>query len=69
MNNIRGTHIFGDLTMCDKDYLFSLEMGKVKKEAFEIIARNNLTVLGSYFHPFENGAFTGVIALSESHVT
>ena len=54
--------------MCDHDYLFNLNMEKVKQDTLEIITKNNLTVLGSYFHLFENKSFTGVIALSESHV-
>jgi S-adenosylmethionine decarboxylase len=69
MKSTIGTHILGDLRMCESNYLFSLNMEKVKKDALEIIAKNNFTVLGSYFHRFDNESFTGIIALSESHVS
>lgn len=54
---------------CDPDYLFDLDMEGVKKKVSEIIKRNDLTELGSYYHRFDNNSFTGVIALSESHVS
>ncbi len=59
----------GDLIKCDPDYLFSLNMEEVKKKVSEIIAKNNFTELGSYYHKFDNNSFTGVVALSESHVS
>lgn len=68
METVNGTHIIGDLKMCDENYLFDLDMEKVKEETFEIIKRNKMTILGNHFHLFDNNSFTGVIALSESHV-
>ena len=68
MESGAGTHIIGNLKMCDHKFLFSLDMEKIKEETLEIIKRNNLMALGSYFHLFDNGSFTGVIALAESHV-
>ncbi len=64
-----GTHIIGDIRECDPDYLFNLNMEEIKKEVSEIIKNNNLTELGSYYHLFDNNSFTGIIALSESHVS
>jgi S-adenosylmethionine decarboxylase len=69
MNNPIGTHIMGDLVNCDPDYLFGLDMEEVRKKVSEIIQKNNLTELGSYYHKFDNDSFTAVIALSESHVS
>lgn len=69
MNNPIGTHIVGDLTQCDPDYLFGLDMNEIKKKVSEIIAKNNFTELGSYYHQFDNNSFTGIVALSESHVS
>ncbi len=69
MKKLIGTHIMGDLSQCDSDYLFSLDSNKIEKKVSEIIAKNNFTKLGSYFHRFENNSFTGVVALSESHVS
>lgn len=69
MNTPIGTHIMGDLLKCDPDYLFSLNVEEVKKKVSEIIKRNDLTELGSYYHRFDNNSFTGVVALSESHVS
>jgi S-adenosylmethionine decarboxylase proenzyme len=69
MENGTGTHIIGDLKMCDQNYLFGLDMEAIKKKSIEIIQKNSFTVLGSYFHRFENNSFTGIIALSESHVS
>lgn len=64
-----GTHIIGDLKLCDSNYLFNLDMEEIKKKVSEIIKKNNLTELGSYYHLFGNNSFTGVVALSESHVS
>lgn len=69
MKKTIGTHIVGDLRMCDSGYLSRLDMEAVKREVYEIIKKHNLTVLGSYFHLFKNNSFTGVVALSESHVS
>lgn len=69
MKKTIGTHIVGDLRMCDSGYLSCLDMKTVKREVYEIIKKHNLTVLGSYFHLFKNNSFTGVVALSESHVS
>lgn len=69
MNKPIGTHIMGDLSMCDSNFLFSLNMEETKKKVCEIITKYNFTVLGNYFHLFDNNSFTGVVALSESHVS
>lgn len=59
----------GDLINCDPDYLFNLNLEEIKRKVSEIIKINNLTELGSYYHRFDNNSFTGIIALSESHVS
>ncbi|MCX6765519.1 MAG: adenosylmethionine decarboxylase [Candidatus Moranbacteria bacterium] len=69
MANPIGTHIIGDLRGCDPDYLFNLDMEEIKKKVSEIIRKNNLTELGSYYYRFDNNSFTGIVALSESHVS
>lgn len=69
MNKPIGTHVMGDLMQCDSDYLFNLNMEEIKKKVSEIVKKNNLTELGSYYHLFDNNSFTGVVALSESHVS
>lgn len=69
MNKPIGTHIMGDLLQCDPDYLFNLVIEDIKRKVSEIIQKNNLTELGSYYHRFENNSFTGIIALSESHIS
>jgi len=69
MNNPIGTHIIGDLVQCDPDYLSNLNMKEIKGKVSEIIKKYNLTELGSYYHQFDNNSFTGIVALSESHVS
>lgn len=69
MNTPIGTHIMGDLMSCDPDYLFSLNVEEIKRKVSKIIKKNDLTELGSYYHRFDNNSFTGIIALSESHVS
>ena len=69
MNNPIGTHIVGNLVKCDPDYLFGLDMNGIKEKVSEIIKNNDLTELGSYYHKFDNNSFTGIVALSESHVS
>lgn len=64
-----GTHIMGDLSGCNSEYLFNIDLGKIKQQVSDIIKRNNFTELGNYYHHFENNSFTGVISLSESHIS
>ena len=69
MKNPIGTHIVADLWHCDSDHLFKLNMEEIKRKVSEIIKKHGFNELGNYYHLFENNSFTGVVALSESHVS
>ncbi len=69
MKNPIGTHIVGDLKQCDSGYLFKLNMEEVKKKISKIIKKHKFTELGNCYHRFDNNSFTGVVALSESHIS
>lgn len=65
--NITGFHIVGKV--------FTSEEGKMKNmEAFrpflsKLIKHKGLNELGSSYHQFSEGGFTGVVILAESHVS
>ena len=67
MKKVEGLHILGTLTLA-VDYVHR-DMDFYKKEISRIIAEAGLTEVGNYYHPFEGGGFTGVVALCESHVS
>src|SRR3989344_424544 len=67
MKKVEGLHILGTLTLA-VDFVHR-EMGFYEKEISRIIAEAGLTEVGNYYHPFEGGGFTGVVALCESHVS
>ena len=66
---MQGTHIIADLKNINFE---SLQISEQVLEDFfsKIIAENNLTQLGSYYHTFWNpNEVTWVIALAESHTS
>lgn len=69
MKKTNGLHIVGDLRMCDSQYLFKLDMDEMRKKISQIVKKNKLKELGNYYHRFGNNSFTGVIAISESHIS
>lgn len=67
MKKVEGLHILGTLTLANTYAHCGMDF--YKTEISQIIARAGLTEVGSYYHPFEGGGFTGVVALCESHVS
>lgn len=67
MKGIKGLHILGTLTLAE-NYAHR-DADFYAKEISRIIAANNLTEVGNYYHRFDAGGFTGVVALCESHVS
>lgn len=67
MKKIDGLHILGTLTLTPR---FTHRKADFYRQAISrIIAANNLTEVGHYYHNFATGGFTGVVALCESHVS
>jgi spermidine synthase len=65
---MKGLHLVGDLTGC-RCAPDSLRSGvDFENKCTEMVHAAGLHLLGSRFHQFEGGGFTGVILLAESHV-
>jgi len=65
---MKGLHLVGDLTgcQCAPD---SLRRGvEFEYKCTEMVRAAGLDVLGTRFHQFDGGGFTGVVLLTESHV-
>ncbi|MDD5197612.1 MAG: adenosylmethionine decarboxylase [Candidatus Gracilibacteria bacterium] len=65
----QGTHIIADCYECNFSEIQRLKMDGTKKYISEIIKNHELTELGAYYHSFGEDAFTGVVALAESHIS
>lgn len=61
-----GLHILAELKNINPDPL--IDFSGIKKFLYHQIELNSLTALGEVFHNFENGGYTGVICLTESHL-
>ncbi len=62
---ITGLHIIGNIN--SRSPLLT-QMNQVKLAISNTIKKYKLHELGSYYHEFDSGGFTGVISLSESHI-
>lgn len=63
---VTGVHLMGEIYSNDPQSLKNLI--KTKKNISEIIKKYYLEELGSFYHQFNTGGFTGVISLVESHI-
>lgn len=67
MNYKPGLHILSEFSSSKID-LFSSSF-HCKKLFDELITTNKLEKVGEVYHDFENGGFTGVVCLTESHIS
>lgn len=68
LNKYIGTHIIGDLYDCDLSHCENYPKKDVVKIFNNLILSCNLNPLGNHIHYFEEGGFTLIIALAESHI-
>lgn len=69
MKQVSGTHCLAELSGCDlRGDTFTDDQACIAWLE-EMVVRNHLTVLKSVGHTFENGGFTAVLLLAESHVS
>ncbi|RMD59989.1 adenosylmethionine decarboxylase [Candidatus Parcubacteria bacterium] len=61
-----GLHILAKLY--SRDLACLRDMPRAKKEISAAVAGAGLQELGSYYHAFPEGGFTGVVCLAESHI-
>jgi S-adenosylmethionine decarboxylase len=61
-----GIHILSSLYACEK--VNSLEKEALSAKITQLLHDNQLTKLGEFFHEFEGGGITALIALAESHL-
>lgn len=64
--HITGLHILGEIYTNNIKNLKS--MTGTRRAVSKIIKRNHLKELGSFYHKFLDGGFTGIISLIESHI-
>jgi S-adenosylmethionine decarboxylase len=62
-----GLHILSEFTSIKKKHLFSSL--SCKKLFDELIISNELEKVGEVYYDFENGGFTAVVCLTESHLS
>lgn len=62
-----GLHILSEFNSSKKDYLFSYSACEVLFN--NLIDSYGLAKVGEVYHDFENGGFTAVICLTESHLS
>ncbi len=70
----RSLHILADLYECEGDQKYFTGKARVRAKALAMIRRVGFTIIASRFHkfsanPHEDGGITGVIIVSESHLT
>ncbi|MFD1255267.1 S-adenosylmethionine decarboxylase family protein [Mucilaginibacter terrae] len=62
-----GLHILAEFTTAKTDYLTS---ASPCRDLFDqLVSDFELTKVGEAYHEFENGGFTGIICLTESHLS
>ncbi|MFQ5560138.1 MAG: adenosylmethionine decarboxylase [Nitrospinota bacterium] len=67
MESQLGTHVFGRLTGCPKEFLETAEA--VRNILFATVQEAGFKTVGDSFHQFEPVGATGIILLSESHIS
>ncbi len=66
---IPGLHILADFydCICEKKYFFDDML--LKNTLLSFVEKSKLHSVGNFFHKFDAGGVTGIIALSESHLS
>lgn len=65
----KGIHIIADLFECDFKWLNAVDQKELEEVVSAKIKDNNLTEVGSFYHSFGRGAYSGVVSLAESHLS
>ncbi len=67
----KGIHIIGDLSDCNLECFVETkkDLPKLKRTITAIIKHNNLSEMGNFYYYFGKNAVTGVISLTESHIS
>lgn len=66
ISTLSGLHLIGDLYQCDPTHLS--DSTELRKRCFQLCKDAGLTVLGDFFHQFEDAGVTGTVVLAESHI-
>jgi S-adenosylmethionine decarboxylase proenzyme len=61
-----GIHILSQLHSCER--VKNLDKETLSAKIVQLLHENQLTVLGEFYHEFEGGGITALIALAESHL-
>ena len=67
MQGIPGLHIIANLKTLNSEKLKDFK--PFKAFASEVIKKYSLTSVGEVYHNFEGGGYTGVLCLTESHLS
>ena len=70
----KSLHILADFYGCAGDPMFFTHKRKVRAKTLQMIRRSGLKIIASRFHKFDphaagEGGVTGVVIVSESHLT
>jgi len=65
---MKGLHLVGDLSGCQCDPAALRHGVDFEAKCTEMVSTAGLEVIGTRFHQFDGGGFTGAVLLAESHV-
>jgi len=65
---MKGLHLVGDLSGCQCDPAALRHGVDFEAKCTEMVRTAGLEVIGTRFHQFDGGGFTGAVLLAESHV-
>jgi len=65
---MEGIHILASFYRCKNKKLL-LEKSKLKKKMLELIKQSGLRIVGDCFYKFRGGGVTGIVLISESHIS
>ena len=64
----KGIHLLAELFECEENVFIKFKKNILEKEVSSLNKKYNFRELGSYYHDFDSGGVTGIVALVESHV-
>lgn len=68
-NACAGLHLIGDLYDCAGERDLMLDAAALRNRCLSLVCESGLTAAGDYFHQFSEGGVTGMIVLTESHMS
>lgn len=65
---MNGIHILSSFYRCQNERIL-VDKLLLKKEVLKLVRQSGLNVVGNYFYKFGKGGITGIVLISESHIS